>query len=66
MVGWYHQLNGHESGVGDGQRGLACCIPWDHKELDVTEMIDAIPTCDKAGVQSALLHNCNNKIRFVA
>ena len=28
MVGWYHQLNGHEfgwtSGVGDGQGGLAC------------------------------------------
>ena len=32
MVGWHHQLNGHEFGwtpaVGDGQRGLACCSPW--------------------------------------
>ena len=32
MVGWHHQLNGHESeqttGVGDGQGGLACCSPW--------------------------------------
>ena len=30
MVGWHHQLNGHESeqalGVGDGQGGLAHCI----------------------------------------
>ena len=22
--------------VGDGQRGLACCSPWDHKESDMT------------------------------
>ena len=32
MVGWYHQLDGHEFGqalgVGDGQGGLACCSPW--------------------------------------
>ena len=29
VVGWHHQLNGHEfewtPGVGDGQGGLACC-----------------------------------------
>ena len=29
MVGWHHQLDGHEYkytlGVGDGQGGLACC-----------------------------------------
>ena len=32
MVGWHHQLNGHEfgqtPGVGDGQGGLACCDSW--------------------------------------
>ena len=32
MVGWHHQLDGHEfeqaSGVGDGQGRLACCSPW--------------------------------------
>ena len=32
MVGWHHQLNGHEfeqaPGVGDGQGSLACCSPW--------------------------------------
>ena len=32
MVGWYHQLDGHEFeqtlAVGDGQGSLACCSPW--------------------------------------
>ena len=32
MVGWHHQLNGHEfglaPGVGVGQGGLACCSSW--------------------------------------
>ena len=32
MVGWHHQLDGHEFewtlGVGDGQGGLACCDSW--------------------------------------
>ena len=41
MVGWHHRLIGYEFehtlGVGDGQGGLACCSPWGHKELDVTE-----------------------------
>ena len=41
MVGWHHQLNGHEFkqalGIGDGQGGLACCSPWGCKESDATE-----------------------------
>ena len=41
MVGWHHQLNGHEfeqaPGDGDGQGGLVCCSPWGCKESDVTE-----------------------------
>ena len=40
MAGWHHQLNGYEFeqalGVGDGQGGLVCCIPWDLKESDTT------------------------------
>ena len=40
MVGWHHQLNGHELeqalGVGDGQGGLACCSPWGRKDADTT------------------------------
>ena len=44
MVGWHHQLDGHEfkkaPGVGDGQGSLACCHPWGHKELDMTERMN--------------------------
>ena len=44
MVGWHHQLNGHEFeqalGVGDGQGSLACCSPWGHKESDMTEQLN--------------------------
>ena len=32
MVGWHHQLDGHEFeqalGVSEGQGSLACCSPW--------------------------------------
>ena len=41
VVGWHHQLNGHEfeqaSGNGDGEGSLVCCSPWGRKELDTTE-----------------------------
>ena len=44
IVGWHHWLNGHEFeqalGVGDGQGSLACCSPWDHKKLDMTEWLN--------------------------
>ena len=34
VVGWHHQLNGHEFeqalGDGEGQGSLACCSPWGH------------------------------------
>ena len=32
MVGWYHQLEGHEFEqaleVSNGQESLVCCSPW--------------------------------------
>ena len=38
MVGWHHQLDGHEfEQVGDGPGNLACCRPWGCRELDTTE-----------------------------
>ena len=44
MVGWHHQLNGHEFestlGVGNGQGGLACCSPRGCKESDTTEQLN--------------------------
>ena len=40
MVRWHHQLNGHgfeqTPRDGEGQGSLVCCIPLDHKELDMT------------------------------
>ena len=42
MVGWHHQLNGHEFeqtlGDGEGQGSLACCRS--HKVLDTTEWLN--------------------------
>ena len=44
MVGWRHQLNGHEfeqaPGDSDGQGNLACCSSWGHKESDMTEQLN--------------------------
>ena len=44
MVGWHHQLDGHEFeqalGDGDGQGILECCGPWGHKEFDITEWLN--------------------------
>ena len=41
MVGWHHQLNGHEFeqtlGDSEGQGSLASCSPWGCKESDMTE-----------------------------
>ena len=40
IVGWHHQLNGHEFeqilGDSEGQGSRACCSPWGCKELDMT------------------------------
>ena len=44
MVGWHHRLNAHgfrwTPGVGDRQRGLACCSSWGCKESDTTEWLN--------------------------
>ena len=44
VVGWHHQLDGHEFqqalGVGDGQGRLPCCSPWGCKESDMTEQLN--------------------------
>ena len=38
VVGWHHQLDGHEfeqvEGVGDPQGSLGYCSPWGHRESD--------------------------------
>ena len=46
VVGWYHQLNGHEfeqtQGDSEGQGSLVCCSPWGYKELDMTEWLNKV------------------------
>ena len=40
MVGWHHQLDGHEFeqalGVSDGHGSLECCNSRGHKKSDMT------------------------------
>ena len=47
MVGWHHQLNGHEfeqtPGDSEGQGSLECCSPWGYKESDTTEQLNNTP-----------------------
>ena len=44
MVAWHHWLNEHEfeqtPGDSEGQRSLACCSPWDQKELVMTSQLN--------------------------
>ena len=44
MVGWHHQLNGHEFKQvlqdDEGQGRVRCCSPWSCKELDTTEQLN--------------------------
>ena len=44
MVGWHHQVNGHEveqtPADGEGQGGLGCFSPWGRKESDTTERLN--------------------------
>ena len=40
MVRWHHRINGHDFEQipedSEGDRSLACCSPWGHKETDTT------------------------------
>ena len=63
MVGWHHQLDGHESeqvlGVGDAQGSLVGCSPWGHKESDTTEWLNW-NDCD----QCELISHCSFDLHF--
>ena len=62
MVGWHHQLEGHEleqaPGVGDGQGSLACCSPWGHKKSDKTKRLNCVHrhTIARRGDLESFLH----------
>ena len=44
MVGWHHQLNGHEfeqtPGDSEGPGSLVCRSPWGCKESDTTQQLE--------------------------
>ena len=44
MVGWHHQLDGHEFEQaledGEGLGSLVCCSLWGCKDLDMTERLN--------------------------
>ena len=44
MIGWHHQLNGHEfeqaPGDGKGKGIMVCCSPWSHKGSDTNEKLN--------------------------
>ena len=62
MVGWHHRLSGHEfaqtPGDVEGQGILACCSPWDSKELDTMEQLNS----SNAGHSVARVHTCTHAL----
>ena len=60
MIGWHHQLNGHEFeqtlGGSEGQRSLAWCSPWGHKESDKVERLNK---SNNKHTNSSLMGQCS-------
>ena len=56
MVGWQHQLNGHEF---EQTPGHGCCSPWDHKESDMTAQLNN--SNEMLGVMTLTLHPLHRK-----
>ena len=61
MVGWHHQLNGHESeqtlGDSEGQGSLVCCSPWGGKASDMAEGMSTNNILSTAGPKKENLVN---------
>ena len=63
MVGWHHQLNGHQfvQTLGDGERqgSLMCCSPRGRKESDMTQILNN--KADFMDKEMVLNHGCVSK-----
>ena len=61
MVGWHHQLDGHQfeqaRGAGDGQGSLASCSPWSCKQLNMTEQLNRIDTDSQMDIRTSQFFN---------
>ena len=69
MVGWHHQLNGHEfvQTLRDGERqgSLVCCSPWGCKESDMTELLNNKKNCWQWQMSLRIVHGESvSKLRF--
>ena len=64
MVGWHHQLDGHEfeqaPGDDDRQESLMCCSPWGHWESDMAEWLNW-----KQFIYGKILMLCKNQHNFI-
>ena len=60
MVGWHHQLNGHEfeqtPGDSEGQGTLACFSPWGHNESDMPDILNNKYPSQSGLSYSSLIH----------
>ena len=65
MVGWHHQLDGHEFeqalGNGDRQGSLVCCSPWGRKESDMTDNWTTTNNVDEPWGHDAQGHRPNTE-----
>ena len=54
--------------VGDGQRSLACCNPWDHKQSDTTEQLnwtEKTAGLDRSNIQFWFFHLFSFQVSFL-
>ena len=62
MVGWHHQLNGHEfeqaPGGDEGQGSLGCCSPWGSQRVRCDQATEQEE--EDSDVQRSLVH-CSSK-----
>ena len=57
LDGITNSMDEFEIGVGDGQRSLVCCSPWDYKESDTTEWLNW-----RLNILKSILNTLINKI----
>ena len=67
MVGWPHQLNGHEFkqtlGDGEGQGSVACCSPWGYR-VGYNLGTDQSDLSEVQGTLKSLLQHDRQKYQF--